>query len=133
MKRKEKNIKKKLYCPDFFQDKFVLLRKQIQAQICHLSRTNLPLKKSEHRSPIQNIIHYTNFWIISLTSSMTSQALCPPITSAFISPSFHNCGKSNQTIYFILVLLLQTLISSLTILPELIYIYIYIYKFIEIK
>lgn len=34
---------------------------------------------------------YTNFMIIALTSSITSHALCPPITSSFISPSFHSC------------------------------------------
>lgn len=39
-------------------------------------------------------INYTNFFIISLTSSITIQALCPPITSAFISPSFHSCTKN---------------------------------------
>jgi len=35
---------------------------------------------------------HMNCWIISLTSLTTSQAFCPPITSAFISPSSHNCS-----------------------------------------
>lgn len=45
--------------------------------------------------------HHKCFWIISRTSSMTSHALCPPITSAFHSPSFHSCNVHSYPISYL--------------------------------
>lgn len=46
------------------------------------------------------LLDHKYFWIISLTSSITSQALWPPMTSAFISPSFHSCKEFTFWFYF---------------------------------